>query len=115
MELAVHSAAEHRKPRNRNRYQTVLPHLSAIVHAKEANQVQQTAESTLVSVTWRSQDGPGLATFLFASGNVSSRPMSQASAWQAALQIFAEDCVLEERFEGGRRWTRSGLEPQSHA
>jgi hypothetical protein len=69
-------------------------------------------EPTLVAVTWRNRDGGGIATFEYVRGPVSSRPMSQVGAWQAAAQIFGEDCLFEERFDGGRRWTRPDFKPE---
>ncbi len=71
---------------------------------------QLLAESMLMAITWRNRDGGGIATFEYAKGPISSRPMSQAASWEAATQAFGEDHVIE-RFDGGCRWTRGGHTP----
>jgi hypothetical protein len=88
-----------------------LPLSGAKVSVKEAIMPHLLSEANLKSVIWRNRDGGGIATFVFENGPVTSRPMSHAGAWQAAVEAFDDDCVLEERFDGGRRWTRPGSEP----
>jgi hypothetical protein len=61
---------------------------------------------SVMVITWRNHDHGGIATFEYAEGPVTSRPMSEASARAAADQAFGADHVVAV-LDGGFRWSRT--------
>ncbi|MGP8059334.1 MAG: hypothetical protein ACLP9C_06850 [Acidimicrobiales bacterium] len=73
------------------------------------------ASPKLISVTWCTREDGDVATFQFANGPVSSHRMTLTSARQTAVQMFGDDCLFEERFDGGIRWSIAGFQGDDRA